>query len=219
LDNEVKENLINASIDGMEIERKKLASVLHDNISALLSSVGLQLSAHIAISPTPPSEEIIKARAILKEAHDKVRDLSHELIPPVLAKLGLYYAVQDLCEKNSTPIIQFSHTLKIDQNNRYDEDFEIKVYYILAELVNNIIKHSQASKAHIMLIESNGLLEINIQDNGKGFDDQKNYNSDGFGLTQIKARVKNLNGTITINSKFNIGSFIAIKVKVLPLSS
>lgn len=219
LDNEVKENLINASIDGMEIERKKLASVLHDNISALLSSVGLQLSAHIAISPTPPSEEIIKARAILKEAHDKVRDLSHELIPPVLAKLGLYYAVQDLCEKNSTPIIQFSHTLKIDQNNRYDEDFEIKVYYILAELVNNIIKHSQASKAHIMLIESNGVLEIDIQDNGKGFDDQKNYNNDGFGLTQIKARVKNLNGTITINSKFNVGSFIAIKVKTLPLSS
>ncbi|MDP2161453.1 MAG: histidine kinase, partial [Flavobacterium sp.] len=105
IDSEIQENIINASIDGQEIERKKLAETLHDNISALLSSAGLHLSAYIANKNEPPAEEIIKARSLLKDAHDRVRDLSHELVPPVLAKLGLVYALQDLCEKNSNSVI------------------------------------------------------------------------------------------------------------------
>lgn len=215
LDSEVQENLINASIDGQEIERKKLASVLHDNISALLSSAGLQLSAHIATSPTSPSEEIIKARGLLKEAHDIVRDLSHELIPPVLAKLGLYYAIQDLCEKNSNAILHFNYNLYIPERKRFNEDFEIKTYFIIAELFNNIIKHSEATEAHITIEEKNGFLAISIEDNGKGFEESKTQISDGFGLTQIRARVKNLQGKFFINSKINTGTFIFIKIKTL----
>ena len=214
LDSEIQENIINASIDGQELERKKLSEVLHDNISALLSSAGLHLSAYLVGRTEEIPEEIVKARSLLKEAHDQVRDLSHELVPPVLAKLGLYYAMQDLCEKNSNSIINFNFNYFGSNQKRYNQEFEIKVYFIITELVNNIVKHSKASSGYITLEERNNQIIINVEDNGKGFDSTKTYNSDGFGLTQIKARVKNLKGKITINSKLKAGTLVYIKLHI-----
>lgn len=214
LDSEIQENIINASIDGQEIERKKLSEVLHDNISALLSSAGLHLSAYLVGQKGEIPEEIVKARSLLKEAHDQVRDLSHELVQPVLAKLGLFYAVQDLCEKNSNSIIQFTFNFFGSNHKRYNEEFETKVYFIITELVNNIVKHSKATSGFITLEERNNQLIINVEDNGNGFDSTKIYSSDGFGLTQIKARVKNLKGKITINSKLNAGTLVYIKLQI-----
>lgn len=214
LDSEIQENIINASIDGQELERKKLSEVLHDNISALLSSAGLHLSAYLVGHKDEIPEEIVKARSLLKEAHDQVRDLSHELVPPVLAKLGLYYAVQDLCEKNSNSIIHFTFNYFGSNQKRYNEEFETKVYFIICELVNNIVKHSKATNGYITLEERNNQIIINVEDNGKGFDSTKTFSSDGFGLTQIKARVKNLKGKITINSKLNAGTLVYIKLSI-----
>lgn len=215
IDSEIQENIINASIDGQEIERKKLAEVLHDNISALLSSAGLHLSAFLVGQKENVPEEISKARSLLKEAHDKVRDLSHELIPPVLAKLGLYHAVQDMCEKNSNSMIQFSFTNKGLKMKRYQEDFELKVFFILTELVNNIVKHSQATNGEISIEEKNQTLHIKIIDNGKGFDTAKPLQNDGFGLTQIKARIKNLKGKFFLQSATNEGTKISITLPIV----
>lgn len=213
-DRQIKQNIINATIDGQEIERKNIATILHDSISALLSSAGLHLSAYSANNPAEHSEEIQKTRAILKEAHDNVRDLSHELIPPLLAKFGIFHALQDLCEKNSNSILQFEYSSYVPQGKRYNEEFEMRVYFIIAELFNNIMKHSKASKAYITLEENGDQLLITIEDDGKGFDTSKELSSDGFGLTQIKSRIKHLKGSITINSKINAGTLIYIKIQI-----
>ena len=214
IDSEIQENIINASIDGQELERKKVAEVLHDSISALLSSASLHLSAFLVGNKTEIPEEILKARSLLKEAHDQVRDLSHELVPPVLAKLGLYHALQDLCEKNSNSVIEFTFNHYGSFQQRFNEDFEIKVYFIVTELVNNILKHSKANSGNITIEERNNHLIINIEDNGKGFDDSKSQNTDGFGLTQIKARIRSLKGKISIISKINKGTLIYIKLQI-----
>jgi signal transduction histidine kinase len=216
LDSEIQENIINASIDGQELERKKLAEILHDSISALLSSASLHLSAYLVGKKSEIPDEILKARTLLKEAHDQVRDLSHELVPPLLAKLGLFYAVQDLCEKNSNSLITITFIHYGSFQQRFNEEFEIKVYFIVTELINNILKHSNATAGIITLeVRSNHLI-INIEDNGKGFDDSKSQYSDGFGLTQIKARVRSLKGKISIISKVNKGTLIYIKLYVPP---
>lgn len=214
IDSEIQENIINASIDGQEFERKKLAETLHDNISALLSSAGLHLSAYIANKNEPPAEEIIKARSLLKDAHDRVRDLSHELVPPVLAKLGLVYALQDLCEKNSNSVIQFQFETSLSNQKKYNGDFEIKIYFIVAELLNNIIKHSNSAEGIVTLEEVKNQLHLTVKDYGNGFDATKSSTTDGFGLTQIKARIKGMNGKISIQSKQSEGTIIAIKVPV-----
>ncbi|MFT3793213.1 ATP-binding protein [Flavobacterium sp.] len=214
IESKLQQDILNATLDGQENERKKIASVLHDSISAQLSSAGLHLSAFAATHAN--SEEIAKTRAILKEAHDKVRDLSHELLPTLLAKFGLLYALRDLCEKNSNSLIEFEYTSNIPDKKRFSEEFEMKVYFITTELLNNILKHSQADEASLTLIESNNQLHITIEDNGKGFEGGKNRSSEGFGLTQIRARIKNMKGQFTIDSKPGNGTTITITI---PLES
>lgn len=214
LDFEIQQNMINASIDGQEKERKRLADILHDNISALLSSASLHISAFLANNEID-SEDILKSRKLLKEAHDKVRDLSHELVPPLVSKFGLELAITDLCEKNSNSKVQLHCKTNLSKHKRYPEDFEIKIYYILSELCNNILKHAQATEAFISIEEVNQMtLKINISDNGIGFDSTKHKNIDGYGLTQIKARVKNMKGQMEIKSKINQGTHIKITVKI-----
>lgn len=214
IENKMQQNIINASIDGQEIERKKIAAFLHDNISSLLTSAGLHLTA-FSSQNQPTSEEIKKTKAILDEAHDKVRDLSHELIPVLLTRFGLFYALEDLCEKNTTTIIHFEYSSSIATRTRYNGEFEMKIYNIISELFNNIIKHSKASKAKLTLDEEDNLLIIHVYDNGKGFDTEKFETNESFGLNQIKARIANMNGTISIYSKIGSGTSISIKVPFL----
>lgn len=214
IDSEIQENIINASLDGQELERQKLSQVLHDNISALLSSAGLHLSAFIVTHPDQTTDEIIKARKLLREAHDSVRDLSHELVPPVLAKLGLVHALQDLCEKNSNSILTFDFESPISPETRYHLDFEIKIYFIATELVNNTIKHSKASMGFIRMDEKNNELILEVKDNGIGFSEQKQSIHQSFGLSQIKARVKNATGVFDIKSKTNEGVQITVKIPI-----
>lgn len=213
LRSKAQENMINASINGQEIERKKIAAFLHDNISALLSSAGLHLHAYTSQNQSYP-QEIMKTKAILEEAHDQVRDLSHELMPSLLARFGLFDALDDLCEKNSNSILHFEYASSINRKTRYDEDFEMKIYFIIMELLNNIIKHSDASQSKLSMDENNELLKITLMDNGKGFDSSKFHVLEGFGLNQIKARINNLKGNIYFNSKLNAGTTITIEVPI-----
>ena len=206
-------NVINATFDGKEIERKKIASLLHDNISSKLSSAGLQLSAFSAINKID-SEEINKAKEILKEVHDEIRNLSHELSPSLLAKFGLYHAIKDLCDKNSNALIEFEYSSTIDLKQRYHEDFETKLYNIISELFNNILKHSKASKAVIAIEEKNNELIITVEDNGIGFKTNKSISNEGFGLTQIRARTSSMNGKISINSIVDTGTLVIIKLPI-----
>ncbi len=205
IETETSQRLLSTTLDARETERKEIAAVLHDSISALLSSAGLQLTAFSAQQGN--NEEIAKTRKILKEAHDKVRDLSHELVPTLLVKFGLAYALEDLCEKFSTPNLEFSY--KDDGSvKRYDEALETKVYFVTSELLNNVIKHSGATKANLSL-KANGEINVKIEDNGKGFDTTK---PDGFGLTQIKARVASMKGKVAISSKPGLGTTIEIVI-------
>lgn len=211
IQSQLQKKIINATIDGQELERKKIAAFLHDNISAKLSSAGLHLFAFSATKKIE-AEEITKATLILKDVHDEIRNLSHELLPTLLAKFGLFYAIQDLCEKNSNAITQFEYSSNVDLTKRYNEDYETKIYFIITELFNNIVKHSQASKVKIGLIDEKEELIITIEDNGVGFATNRFKKNEGFGLTQIRARISNMKGNITINSSPNSGTFVQIKI-------
>lgn len=213
IQSKIQENIINASVNGQEMERKKIANFLHDNISALLSTAGLHLSVFSAKNQLE-SEEIIKTKAVLREAHDKVRDLSHELLPSLLTRFGLYYALNDLCEKNSNSSINFEYSSTMEMSVRYNEDYEMKIYFIITELLNNIIKHSNATNAFVGIEEKNNTLLIHVRDNGKGFDSNEYSIIEGFGLNQIKARINNIGGEITIQSKVKSGTSIHIKTPI-----
>lgn len=206
-------DVINSGIDSQEIERKKIASFLHDNINSLLSSAGLHLNVFTTQNQIE-SEEIKKAKAILTEAHDLLRDMSHDLVPTLLVRFGLIYALEDLCEKNSNSTISFEFSSSIPTEKRYSEKFEMKIYFIVSELFNNIIKHSEAQKAKIILKEKGNNLIIQIHDDGIGFKTQKLKDAEGFGLNRIRARIKKYKGNLSIVSNAGKGTSIKILIPV-----
>ncbi len=210
----IQQNIINATLSGQEMERKKIAYFLHDNISALLSTAGIHLS--ILNSKTDPkNEELTKTIALLNEAHDKVRDLSHDLIPALLVRFGLFYAVEDVCEKKSNSKLQVDYESSVDKEKRYSDEFEIKIFFIISELINNIIKHSAASIAKVSIDQNENLLTIKVFDNGKGFDTNQFNTLEGFGINQIKSRINAMKGRISIDSKLDMGTIITIDVPTL----
>jgi signal transduction histidine kinase len=211
INSDLQGKIISATIDGQEQERVKISEILHDSVSATLSSVGLHLSAFETSLNEEQRDDLKKTRSLLKQAHDKVRDLSHELVPPLLVKFGLQFALRDLCENHSNSLIKFHFSSELANTKKFRHDLEIKLYYIVSELLNNVIKHSKASEVHLNLLEDNRKkLILSVKDNGKGFNAKETQL--GFGLTQIKARVKNMRGNIKIESVDNQGTEIIIEL-------
>lgn len=201
LKREAQFKILAATLDGRLEERKEIASVLHDNVSALLSAANMHIHALKNSMNNEPSAELNKTQEIILEASKKIRDLSHKLLPVMLYKFGLTAALKDICEKLSNSCLTL--TSEVKNVGRFDQDFEIKIYNIINELLNNILKHSNARKGTIKMEQLDGKLQIVVFDNGKGFDFDKSTNDRGVGLSQVEARIKVLNGLIKINSRKN----------------
>ena len=205
--------ILNATIDGKETERKKIAETLHDSVSALLSSANLHLQAVKPQFKGKTPLEIDKTQKIIIEASEKVRDLSHTLVSSVLLKFGLDFSIKDMADKYSNSQIEFKTNLA--NLRRYDQGFEIKFYNIIQEFINNILKHSKAEQATINLNEVQGKLSLKITDNGIGFDKTKTTVKEGLGLNQIDARIQIMKGEFTIDSSVNIGTTIKVILPIL----
>jgi signal transduction histidine kinase len=213
IQSKIQQNIINATIDGQEQERKKVAAFLHDNISSQLSSAGLHLFAFSAITKIE-TEELIKTKQILNQVHDEIRNLSYQLSPVILSKFGLLYALKEVCEKKSNTIIKIDYSSSISIEKRYKEDFEMKVYNIINELINNSLKHSEGTYIKLIIEGLNNEIIFDIEDNGKGFDTKNFITKDGFGLTQVRARISNMNGKFSVISIPNKGTNVNVKIPI-----
>ncbi|WP_408047583.1 tetratricopeptide repeat-containing sensor histidine kinase [Tenacibaculum crassostreae] len=213
LKSEAQVKILNATIDGKETERKLIAEILHDNVSALLSSANMHLTATRKQFNGNTPQEIEKTQAIISEASQKVRDLSHNLVSSILLKFGLEYAIKDVAKKYSNSQIKFD--ISAQNINRYNQEFEIKIFNVMQELINNILKHSKAQNAQINLKEEGTQLTILVKDDGVGFSTSSSSISDGIGLNQIEARIHVMNGKLTINSKENSGTSVHISVPII----
>jgi len=209
--------ILNATLDGKETERKQIAETLHDSVSALLSSANLHLQAFKKLYKGPIPVEVEKSQNIIHEASHKIRNLSHTLVSSVLLKFGLAYAIKDMAEKYSNSQLDIEY--KIKNIKRYDQDFEIKLHNIIQELVNNTIKHSEASITSIYLEDNDDKIKIYIKDNGKGFDKQSAMKKNGLGINQIDARIHMMKGQFKIESENNSGTSITIELPVVKKES
>lgn len=196
LKREKQEEILVATMDAQNEERHRIATVLHDHVSALLASANMQLQAFAMRNEEVP-KNISNAMKNLTVSHQKVRDLSHELVPLILTKFGLTKAIADLCESMSNENMNFECDSSL-ADKRYSSEFELKVYYMLSELMNNALRHSQASDVSIHMWEMNQELHLVVSDNGVGMTDEQRSNEDGIGMLQMRARINHLNGSIQI---------------------
>ena len=213
---ELEKGRFKAVIEAQEMERKRIAGDLHDSVGQMLSLSKLHLSEIIdstQVFDTEHEQMLTRSAQIIDEACQEVRNISHNLMPGPLIRLGLTSAVKDLVRKiNSSKKIQilFSSNLNDD---RLDEKVEISVYRIIQEIFSNILKHAKASKIEVSLNRENDKkLKLSIKDDGIGFDKEEINNSNGIGWKNIYSRLAIINGFMDINSIKNNGTDIVIKV-------
>ncbi len=201
-----------ALFKGQTIERKRVALELHDNLSSLLSAVNMSMQS---INPQHLSESEQSIYRTLKQliqnAYAEVRNISHNIMPAELEKDGLVPTLTALANRlNQTTQLHFTLTVK-GLTLRLPVEIEFNVYSIVLELINNVIKHAQATSVGITLVRTTDDIQLTVADDGVGLEQQSTKR--GVGLQNIQARLDSLGGTL--NSPFsNKGTRIDIKIPI-----
>ena len=207
---------LQALIEGEEKERVRLAQDLHDGINGDLSSIKFQLSS-VDFETLSEENKTLFASAIdmIDYSCDQVRNISHNLSPTTITDFGLIASLKSYCSKleNFYPIhINFQH---FGNDIKLSKNIETVIYRIVQELVNNIIKHAEASEALVQINSHEDTIFITVEDNGKGFN-LSNKNS-GIGLKNITSRIDFLNATLDVEHHKNGTTFtINIDLKNIP---
>ena len=199
-------------IDSQEQERKRLAAELHDGLGQNL--VVIKNRALLGMRKGDDRERVAKELDSISEtatqAIEEVREITNNLRPQLLDRLGLTKAINAMLKKVSGVIEIESEIDSID--NIFSDVQEISVYRIVQESVNNVIKHSNASVARVVIKAAANTLLITVEDDGTGFDFEAAKSKSGFGLVGLKERTQLLNGEFSVDSKIGQGTKIKVKI-------
>lgn len=211
------ERMMQSVVKGVDNERQRIASELHDSLGQLLSaaSINLESMKKDAQNFSPPTlNKYNTTLSLINNAIIETREISHDLMPKSLSDFGLITSLEAMIEKveQAAPFeIQFSH-FRVPEN--LNKELEINLYRITQEAMNNIIKHSNATLVTIQLIKHRDRLIYSIEDNGNGFDTAQNK-VEGHGLNNIKNRVLSLGGDLNIYSSKKGGTTISVEVPLI----
>ncbi len=204
-------------IENQEQERKRIAVELHDSIGQSL--IVIRNRALMGLTSPDKHERLIAQMEEISEAAadtiKEVRQISHNLHPYQLEHLGLTTAIETMIEAaaSASPI---DFEMNLDELDEVlPKDAEINLYRIVQESLNNILKHSQATKVKISIRKNDDLLNVLIEDNGKGFNCEYLVNArSGLGLTGIRERAKMLGAEYKIISFPNEGTTVSLQINL-----
>lgn len=200
---------LSAIIQAQEDERKRIAKDLHDGIVQQLGGLKLGLQK---IFTNNEDEETAKIVEILDDSTNELRILSHRMMPRSLGELGLIPALTDMLENSlghTTINYQFEH---FGIKGRLKEAVEIAIYRIAQELVNNVIKHSQADKVNIQLLKNANNIIFIVEDNGRGMESENG--KQGIGLMNITSRLDTIRGKVNFEPSPESGTLATIVIPV-----
>jgi two-component system, NarL family, sensor kinase len=200
-----------AIIEAEEKERGRIAQELHDGLGQMLSTARLNVAGLEDSVVEEDKQYLEKSLKIIDDACVEVRNISHNMMPNALMRLGLISAIRELVNN-----VNSSKTLRIDFSSNVKESLgkslDITIYRIVQEVLNNMIKHAKADHINLDLNRNGKNLIINIKDNGIGFNTDELKESKGMGWKNIFSRVSMLNGTIELNSKPKEGTIVYINL-------
>ncbi len=212
---------MDAMIEGQEIERKRIAEELHDNLGSTLTTLKMHFDT-LKMKILEKDKEELKAlkltEGILVEAYSKVRTMAHTNNASVLADNDLIESLKSLVNKISSAkqteidFVYFGFDIQIPNT------LELFIFRIAQELLTNVMKHAKADQISIDLSLFNEKISLIIEDNGVGFEFFKlNLNSDSkMGLSSIKSRVEKKNGTFYVDSRIGGGTTVMIEIPLKP---
>jgi len=214
LENSMQLQSMQSMIDGQESERERIAQDLHDSLGGLLSTIKLRFDKLVHEQKITGQESYTKLYDLIDTACDEVRNISNDLKPGSLEKLGLIEAIRDLLNRHiheHGPNIIFQY-FGFEKPGTIDSNTALNIYRVIQELVNNSIKHANCKEIFVQLSKSAYEMTISVEDDGKGFDAETVKR--GMGLENIRSRINYLKGEFTIESSDNQGTLFLVQIPI-----
>ncbi len=208
-----QEEILRNTILAQEKERKRIAQDLHDEVGAMLSVVKLNVGRIEKKSEEQVAKKLAaETKTYIDDVITQVRRISRSLLPPSLEKLGLYSAIEELCNwVNKSEQLRLECWKSGDQF-RFDTKKELAVFRMVQELLNNAIKHSESSNIYINArFSPNNNLMISVTDNGVGFE-LKEKMVTGLGLKNLESRTQIMDAKFKIKSTPGLGTTAIIYI-------
>ncbi|NBP67953.1 MAG: hypothetical protein EBU52_04350 [Cytophagia bacterium] len=206
---------MNLLVVSREEERRRIAHDLHNHLGSLLATIKVNLYA-LNEESTPNHATIT---ALVDQACADVRSMAHSLNMGISEDFGLVPALKDLVVhlgQSGGLEVEFNASMTECQ---LDSASEICIYRIVQELVSNVLKHANATKLSILLtcFSEENLVNIIVQDNGKGFDVTRNNEttSGGMGMKSIRQMVQQRQGEINYDSNATSGTTVSIDLPIV----
>ncbi|PCI95874.1 MAG: hypothetical protein COB15_11690 [Flavobacteriales bacterium] len=217
-DDKVEKNaLIREVIEAQEHERERFAMEIHDGLGQMLLASKMNLTAISDLDnlDNEMKEVLDTSVDLLVASIQEARSISHGLMSRVLNRFGIAYAVDEIINNiniTSKLIFSFKHNI---ENIRFSEDLEMGIYRTLQELIKNVIRHSEATKAYVKITTSKNDLFLEIKDNGIGISNKLiNSSKGGIGLRNMKSRIAYLGGVFEIDDSVKKGTKINIRISL-----
>jgi PAS domain S-box-containing protein len=201
-----------AMITGQEYERNEISKELHDNVNQILSSAMIMLST--ARGNTDDKEFLIdKTSQYIDLAIQEIRKISKSLNSSIVKEVGLVDPIEDIIKN-----MQLAGPIVVDfecdplLEDELPHDVQLMIYRIIQEQTNNIMRYAEAGYVRIAIEKLGNQLTLLIQDNGKGFDINKQ--TKGIGLLNMLNRAETLGGTLAINTRPGGGCRLLVQIPV-----
>jgi signal transduction histidine kinase len=204
-------------ISAQDDERRRIALELHDDVVQRLALLAIELTTLDKNIPPDTTQIHSSLSQLIRQTNNAaltLRGLSHQLHSGVLQYIGLSEALKELgrtlAEQHRIPI----NVEAEGPRGGSSDEVNLCIYRIAQEALSNMIKHSRATEAAVLLTRNANQLRLEIRDNGIGFNPSER--STGLGLISMRERVRLLNGIISIESESTSGTTIRVH---LPLES
>jgi PAS domain S-box-containing protein len=213
---ELEQEVRNAIVDTEERERKRFAMDVHDGLGALLSTLKIYVSLLQKANKTEEEKQFLfeEIKTNIGEAVAAAKRIANNLMPSTLNDYGLLPALEVFSQSVMRSGAITIHLAGNRSMERLEKNTEINIYRISTELINNTLKHAEATNIYLELKAGKQKLELNYHDDGKGFDfaEALAENPGSHGLKNIMTRIQFLNGRLLPEKKVEQGSSFRLEV-------
>ncbi|HEY4108725.1 PAS domain S-box protein [Puia sp.] len=218
LENELNEQRVTrqrqiteAVIVAQEKERTEIGKELHDNVNQILGASNLYINT--AMTDEELRQELLeRSTELVSKAINEIRKISKSLITPGLREIGLIESIEDVID--DMKLARADLAIELDLQNISEEQIEdrrkLTVFRIVQEQLNNIVKHSRATRVLIRLSMEGLNIVVTVADNGVGFDVSRHRK--GVGITNIISRTELFNGKVDIQSQPGEGCTLSVSL-------
>jgi len=215
LSNRESRELAARLITAQESERRRIALLLHDDLSQNIAAVGVAIS-RLKRKPPPTTElmtaELDQLGAQTNDLTSQIRRLSHQLHPDILEHVGLVAALESEVAEfghNEQIKVEFSAEVKSEQ---IPLDVSVCLYRVAIEALRNVSRHSGARSASVVLAEDEVCFTLEVSDSGQGFDVERAKWGSGLGLISAEERIKLLQGGLLVTSRPEGGTVLFARI-------